>query len=155
MSQRNPFKLFVSHLWQDQDDYFRVFEYLESTTNFYYLNYSKPAQKPAGTKEDLKAELRRQIEPAETVIILSSMYEDFREWIEFEVNAAQAMNKPLIVMERFGTGDVPDWLRDRADEIGEWNHRSIEDAVRRTARHEDTNRWEVIEFDWPTEEGKD
>ena len=111
MSQRNPFKLFVSHLWQDQDDYFRVFEYLESTTNFYYLNYSKPAQKPAGTKEDLKAELRRQIEPAETVIILSSMYEDFREWIEFQVNAAQAMNKPLIVMkglepETFPTGFV-------------------------------------------------
>ncbi len=149
MSQRNPFRLFVSHIWQEHEDYYRVFEYLESTTNFYYLNYSKPDSKPAGTKEDLKGELRRQIEPTETVIVLSSLYEPFREWIEFQVNAAQAMKKPVVVLEQFGTGDVPEWLRNRADEIAEWNHRSIEDAVRRTARHEDTNRWEVVEFDWP------
>ena len=33
-----------------------------------------------------------------------------------------------------------------ADEIVEWNERSIADAIRRQARHEDTTRWDVIEF---------
>ena len=33
-----------------------------------------------------------------------------------------------------------------ADEIIEWNERSIADAIRRQARHEDTGRWDVIDF---------
>lgn len=155
MSQRNPFRLFVSHVWEDHEDYHKVFEYLESTSNFFYQNYSAPERKPAGGKEDLKAELRRQMEYAETVIVLSSLYDRQREWVEYQVNAAKAANKPVIVMETFGSSRVPEWLRGHADEIAEWNARSIEDAIRRTARHEDTNRWEVVEFDWPEDEKPD
>jgi len=33
-----------------------------------------------------------------------------------------------------------------SDEIVEWNERSIADAIRRQARHEDTTRWDTIDF---------
>jgi hypothetical protein len=29
MSQANPLRIFVTHLWETTDDYLRVFEYLE------------------------------------------------------------------------------------------------------------------------------
>jgi len=147
MSQNDPYRIFVSHVWAKDDDYLRLFEYLESTNNFFYRNYSRPDQAPSGDKEAMRAELRRQIEPVETVIILSSLYKPHQDWIEFQMNAAQALKKPLIVMEPFGDDEIPEAVRSRADEIGHWSARSIEDAIRRTSRHEDTQRWDVIEWD--------
>ncbi len=38
MSQQNPIRLFVSHSFKPDDDYLRVFEYLESAVNFFYKN---------------------------------------------------------------------------------------------------------------------
>jgi hypothetical protein len=59
VSKTNPIKLFVSHAWEDDEDYFRVFEYLESDANFYYQNYSTPDRRPAsGDKEALREDLR-------------------------------------------------------------------------------------------------
>lgn len=151
MPQSDPYRLFVTHVWQEDDDYFRVFEYLESNPNFYYRNYSRPHQRPEGGGEALRESLREQIRPVETVIVLPGLYAQHQDLIEFQVNAAQAMEKPVLVMEPFGAGEIPEWLKSRADETAEWDARSIEDAVRRTARQEDTSRWEVIEFDWPEE----
>ena len=64
MSQSNPIKLFVSHAWEENDDYLRVFEYLESDSNFYYVNFSTPDKPPAaGDRESLREDLRKQIAP--------------------------------------------------------------------------------------------
>ena len=73
--------LFVTHLWENTDDYLRVFEYLESARNFFYRNYSTPEHRPVGDKEALKEDLRKQIAPVEAVIALSSLYEtEYRTW---------------------------------------------------------------------------
>ena len=38
VSQNNPIRVFVSHLYAPDDEYLRVFEYLESAPNFFYTN---------------------------------------------------------------------------------------------------------------------
>ena len=68
ISQQNPVRLFVSHVFEPSDDYHRVFEYLESSHNFYYRNCSDPEHKPE-SREAMKEELRRQIALAEVVIV--------------------------------------------------------------------------------------
>ena len=47
MSQRDPIRVFVTHCFEEGDDYLRVFEYLESAQNFYYNNCSAPEVQPA------------------------------------------------------------------------------------------------------------
>src|SRR5258708_29388440 len=74
MAAANAVRLFVTHLWEDSDDYLRVFEYLESARNFFYRNTSKPELRPDGDKEALKESLRKQIAPVEVVVALSSLY---------------------------------------------------------------------------------
>jgi MTH538 TIR-like domain (DUF1863) len=146
ISQTNPVRLFVSHVFEETDDYLRVFEYLESSHNFYYLNCSDPDKRPAG-EPAMKEELRRQIGLAETVIITSSTYRTQREWIDFELNCAKGLNKPVIVLEVFGVKEkLPVQLEALADEIVGWDERLLCDAIRRTARHEETTRWDTIEF---------
>ena len=59
----------------------------------------------------------------------------------------RAADKPVIVLEYFGVKEkLPVQLEALSDERVEWNERSIADAIRRQARHEDTARWDVIDF---------
>jgi len=80
MSQANPVRLFVTHVWENSDDYLRVFEYLESARNFFYRNYSTPDKRPSGDREALREDLRRQIAPVEAVLVIQ-MDHDFRRFL--------------------------------------------------------------------------
>jgi len=147
MSQADPIRLFVTHLWEPGDEYLRVFEYLESSRNFFYRNYSAPEKRPSGDKEAAKEELRRQIAPVEAVIGLSSLFDRDRDLLTFQLLYGQASQKPVVLLKPFGSQKpVPKELADLADEIVEWDERALVDAVRRQARHEDTTRWDTIEF---------
>jgi hypothetical protein len=147
MSQAHPIRLFITHVWEVSEDYLRVFEYLESAKNFFYRNYSKPERPPVQDKEALKEELRRQIAPVECVIALPDQFERSQDLLTFQLLYAQASSKPVVLMKRFGNAAaVPKQLADLANEVVEWDERALVDAVRRQARHEDTARWDTIEF---------
>jgi len=147
MSQENPIRLFVTHAWEHSDEYLRVFEYLESARNFFYRNTSTPEQRPVGDREALRENLRGQIAPAEAVIGLASLYDKHQDLVTFQLLYAQACHKPVVLMRSFGASKaVPKALADLANEVIDWDERALVDAVRRQARHEDTARWDVIEF---------
>ncbi|HYB32432.1 MAG TPA: hypothetical protein VED45_03285 [Steroidobacteraceae bacterium] len=147
MSQANPLRLFVTHAWETSDDYLRVFEYLESARNFFYKNYSTPERRPSGDKEALRENLRQQIAPAEAVIALSSLFDTHQDLLTFELAFTHASHKPVILMKPFGARkEVPKALLDLASEVVEWDERALVDAIRRQARHEETTRWDTIEF---------
>lgn len=148
MSESNPVRLFVSHLYAPDEAYFRVFEYLESAINFFYKNCAMPDKPPRSMeREALKEDLRKQINEAEVVMILGDLYARDPILIHFQALYAKSCDKPVIVMEPFGTGKpIPKELRELADEVVGWNGREMADKIRQQARHEDTTRWDVIEF---------
>jgi hypothetical protein len=147
VSQANPIRIFVTHCWETSDDYLRVFEYLESQRNFFYRNFSKPEEHPSGDKEALRESLRRQIAPAEAIIGLSSLFDAHQDLLTFQLLFAQASHKAVVLMKPFGARkDVPKALLDLANEVVDWDERALVDAIRRQARHEDTTRWDTIEF---------
>jgi nucleoside 2-deoxyribosyltransferase len=147
MSEANPIRLFVTHGWEESEDYLRVFEFLESARDFFYRNCSVLEPRPQGDKEKIREALRAQIRPAEIVIALGSMVYQDAEQLEFEMTFAQAVRKPVLLVPRFGKASVlPPKLTALATEIGEWDSRALVDAVRRLARGEATNRWDVVEF---------
>ena len=148
MSAKNPIRLFVTHAFTSHIDYLRVFEYLESSPNFFYRNCSVPDHPPAGGgKEAIKEEYRTQLKTAEVVVVLSSLYVENEYWTTYQMDAAQANNLPLVAMEPFGGNmKVPPEVAKRAAEVIGWNERVMIDAIRRQARHEETQRWDTIEF---------
>lgn len=148
MSEKNPIRLYVTHAFASHPDYHRVFEYLETLPNFFYRNCSVPDHLPQGAgKEALKEEYRTQLKTAEVVIVLSSLYLDNQFWTTYQMDAAQASNLPLVAMEPFGGNiEVPAEITKRAAEVVGWNDRLMVDAIRRQARHENTARWDTIEF---------
>jgi hypothetical protein len=143
----NPIRLFVTHAWAENDDYTRVFEYLEASGKFYYVNTSLPHAKQPIDKESQREELRRQIAPCEVVIVLPAVYRAAPELVLFQMNFAKAADRPIVSMENFGsTEPVAKVIKDLADEVSAWNERNVIDALRRQARHQESTRWDTIEF---------
>jgi hypothetical protein len=148
MASGDPIRVFVTHAWQESDDYLRVFEYLESARNFRYFNCSAPGRRPdARAVEAERDELRRQIGTSEAVIALASMLPAESALLHFEINFAKSGDKPVIMLPAFG-GELalPAEFRGLADENVAWDERAIVDALRRQARHQESTRWDTIDF---------
>jgi hypothetical protein len=149
MSESDPVRIYVSHMFTDHPDYHRVFEYLESVENFFYINCSNPESLPdSGGLEAIKNTLLDQIRSAEIFVLISTMFAENQNLISFEMDAAEAADVPIVALEPFGgLGTVPAEIQARCTETVEWNDRTMVDTILRVARDEDTHRWEVIEFD--------
>jgi hypothetical protein len=148
MSQRDPIRVFVTHGFEESDDYVRVFEYLESARNFYYRNCGNLSVTDLGRSQDaVRDELRRQINAAEVVIALSSLYSRQPDLLVFELHYAKASDKPVVFLSLFGR-EQPKLkaLEGLIDESIAWDERALVDSVKRQARHEETTRWDTIEF---------
>jgi antiphage defense system Thoeris ThsB-like protein len=148
MSQQDPIRIFVTHCWQDSDDYQRVFEYVESNPNFFYRNSSTPDKPPtSGDTEVVREDLRKQINQAEMVIALAGLYSEQPDLTIFQMNYAKSQRKPVLLLPPFGSrAELPKLLTDRADESTGWEKRGLIDAIKRLARHENTARYDTIEF---------
>jgi hypothetical protein len=146
-SPANPIRLFVTHAWVDTDDYTRIFEYLEASGTFYYQNTSQPEAKRPIDKESQREDLRRQIAPSEVVVVVPGAYFAAPELVLFQITFAKAADRPILAMENFGSVEpLPKAITDMADEVSAWNERNLIDALRRQARHQETTRWDTIEF---------
>jgi hypothetical protein len=146
--ENDPIRVFVAHNFRESDEYLRVFEFLESVERFFYVNVSKPENVPtSGGMEAIKDEYISQIKESEAIIVNASFYIANPDLAEYQMLVAEANNKPIIALMAFGAmHDTPQALIDKAAEHVPWNEREIVDALKRQARHEDTARWETIEF---------
>jgi hypothetical protein len=148
MSEDNPIRVYAVHGWQKDEDYVRLFEYLESAGNFFYQAMSDPdAPPPQGdgvaARRTLINELLRE---SECVICMAGTWERYNDWSRFTVDAARALDLPVIAIEHFGPKNMHIQLKALAEETVGWDSRTIVDAIRRQARHEETMRFDTIEF---------
>src|ERR1700727_2742047 len=146
-TRHNPIRLFVTHAWEENDDYVRVFEYLEASGTFYYVNTSQPQAKRPIDKKSKPKDRARQIAPCEFIVVLPAVYRLAPELVMFQMNFAKAADKPIVSMENFGsTEPLAKAIKDLADEVSAWNERNLIDALRRQARQQETPRWGTIDF---------
>lgn len=148
MSQHEPFRIFVTHGWDESDDYLRVFEYLESAQGFYYRNCSVPGEVSSNASAEIQREsLRGQIAKAEVVVALASQFATRFDLLVFEMTFAQATRKPVLLLRPFGGGAaLPPNLTDLTNVVLDWDERALVDAIRELARGERSGRWDVVEF---------
>ena len=156
MSEQNPIRVFVTHAFEETDDYLRVFEFLESVERFFYLNVSKPENMPEqGGLDALKDELIQQIKASEAVVVIADVYDRQPELVNYMMDVAEANHIGIVALKPFGgMSETAPQVAERAKEQIEWNDRELVDAIKRQGRGEDTARWEVIDFPGWTAEGE-
>ena len=148
MSESNPIRVFVTHAFEESEDYLRVFEFLESVDRFYYTNVSKPENvSSGGGLEAIKDELIEQILKSEIVVIVHDVFALQPDLARYMMDVAAANDIVMIAIKPFGgVAETAEEVVERVSEHLEWNARAIVDTVSFLARGTETQRWEVVDF---------
>ena len=125
------YKTFISHAWKHDDEYYRIEQMLNDAPNFNWDNLSVPRHDPILNVNQLAAELHNQMRPADIFIILGGMYVAHSDWIQYEINFARRIGRPILGIRPWGSTVVPVAVQNGADEIVGWNSSSIVSAIRR------------------------
>jgi hypothetical protein len=132
MPQLHRYRLFISHAWRYHDDYARIVEMLDDAPRFIYSNYSVPRDDSYDGmgNDELYEQLRKQIRPVESVVILGGLYVSYSNWIRFEINFAKRLQKPIIGVKPWGSTRTPKAVKQSANVIVGWNTSTIVSAIR-------------------------
>lgn len=133
-SLRN-YHILISHSWDYSKQYETISGWLNATPYFLWTDYSVPITRPLSVSgvNDLKQKIRNRISLCSCVIILSGMYVAYSDWIDFEIDTAVAMGKPIIGVKPWGQERIPTKVQNNASILIGWNSASVVDAVRRYA----------------------
>jgi len=127
------YQTFISHAWNYDADYYRIEQMLNEAPNFDWHNLSVPRHDPILNADQLAAELHNQMRPADIFIILGGMYVAHSSWIQYEVNFARRIGRPILGIRPWGSTVIPLAVQNGADEVVGWNSASIVSAIRRLA----------------------
>ncbi len=135
MPKLKTYRLFISHAWSHNAEYYRLQKLLDEAARFKFQNYSVPEHDPidGSTTTALKNQLLRQIRPVNIVLILAGMYANHSDWIQFEIDSAKNLNKPIIGISPWGQRRKPLIVQDSVNEMVNWNTNSIVRAIRKRA----------------------
>ena len=135
MPYLKPYRLFISHAWKYTDEYQRLTNMLDEAKFFRWHNYSVTELSPIETEssEYLMKKIKDKIKPVQAVIIISGMYVNYREWMQYEMATSFNYGKPIIGIEPWGSKRVPTNIRTLASVMVKWNTKSIVRAIREYA----------------------
>ena len=135
MPKLRNYHILISHSWDYNTDYATIKEWLDNATYFTWTDYSVPLTKPldVNSERELKDKLRNRIALCSCVIILSGMYFSYSEWMDFEIDTAIALGKPIIGVKPRGQERIPSKVSNNADIMVGWNSNSVVQAVRNFA----------------------
>lgn len=132
MPSLRDYHILISHSWDYNSDYDKIKEWLDNANNFEWTNYSVPFTNPLDVrgKRELKEKLCNRISICSCVIILSGMYVSYSEWIDYEIDIAIELGKPIIGVKPRGQERIPSKVSNNADVMVGWNSSGLVQAVR-------------------------
>ena len=119
-SESKSYNIFVSHIGKEEEEYSIFLEKLSSAHDFEYKN--------SGILEKIN-DIEEQINSVGIVIILSGLYNKYKDIIKKQLDLAMDLDKPIIVIRPYGMEDVPLDLEGIADDIVGWNAPCIVDSI--------------------------
>ncbi len=125
--------IFISHAWQYNEHYYKLVGWFDKESNFLWRNCSVPSHDalPDNTKKGLEKGITKQIRPAQIIIILGGMYAAHSNWIDYEIQEAQRMEKLIIGIKPWGQRRVPRNVQNSSSiPMVSWNRENIIKAVR-------------------------
>lgn len=132
MPSLKDYHILISHSWDYSRHYKIISEWLDATPFFRWTDYSVPITRPLTVSgvNDLKEKIINRISLCSCVIILSGMYVAYSNWIDFEIDVANDLEKPIIGVKPWGQERIPTKVQNNADIMVGWNSNSVVNAVR-------------------------
>lgn len=125
-------RLFISHSWSYNERYNSMVSLLINRPYFEWTNYSVPEVKAFApmVSEAMKEQLRNQIRPVQCVIIIGGMWTNHSDWIQFEMDFARSIGKPILGVRPRSALVMPTAVVAVSNKVVYWNADSIVAGIR-------------------------
>lgn len=132
MPELKNYHILISHSWSYSKQYNTIVGWLDEALNFKWSNHSVSLDNPLDTKTKsaLKEQLTKQIRGCNAIVVVSGMYALYSEWIDYEINEAIRMRKPIIGIKPWGNERVPLKIQNDATVLVSWNSANLISAIR-------------------------
>jgi hypothetical protein len=123
-------RIFISHSWKHDRDYWSLLEKME-IKEFRFYNHSIPYddQLDADTAKQIETGLWKQMKWCSSVLVLAGSHAS-KYWVKKEVEIAQKLGKKIIAVRPWGNHNVPQYLRQGANEIIGFNSKTIIEKIK-------------------------
>lgn len=120
-------RLFISHSWTYSERYNSMVSLLNNRLFFEWQNYSVPESKAfVGLNANgLAEQIKNQIRPVQCVVIIGGMWTNHSDWIQFEMDFAKSIGKPILAVRPRSAKVMPQAVVNIADAVVNWNGDSI------------------------------
>lgn len=136
--------VFISHSWTYSGHYDKLAKWIFFSdwsvdgVQLDFRDYSVPRDNPihnAPSDRKLKEAINRHISPRSVVVIPTGMYTSHSKWIQAEIFASAAMEKPILGVDPWGQQRRASVVADAADEVVGWNSKSVVNGIWRLHRN--------------------
>ena len=96
------YNVFITHGWQDDEEYSEVVSWIKNSEIADQINITSMTDKASLDAADghtLRLALSDQIEAADCVIILGSMYAKYAGWLDHEFVTSKNLDKRIILIK--------------------------------------------------------
>lgn len=122
------YHIFISHSWNYSNHYETIKKWI-TDSNITVSDYSIPETKAFDpmSKRALQAELFQQIKNASVVVVIAGGYVAYSEWLQFEIETADSLGKPILAIKPFGNSTWPTALLSCKTDVHyvSWNSNSF------------------------------
>jgi hypothetical protein len=126
------YNVFISHSWSHHSD-LEALRNLINLRAYFHASYSEVSRdEPINSLNAsyIKTRLKEKLQSSDVIIALAGIYASHSEWMEWELDTAQALGKKIIGLVPRGNERVSTMVSSRSSSIIRWNTESIITAIR-------------------------
>lgn len=123
------YKIFISHSWNYNNDYYTVENWLDENITWQNMSVPEHDALECANNSELKEKLDNRIRLSSGILILSGMYVNHSGWINTEIELALKYNKPIIGIKPRGNERTPTIISENAN-IVNWNSTSVINTIK-------------------------
>ncbi|WAW10951.1 TIR domain-containing protein [Oxalobacter vibrioformis] len=131
------YPLFVSYSWLPDDGTQRLYGLLENyrirhVPDFAYELFSVSKDDPVQhlpSKKALAMAIEEKMRPCSCLLILAGVFEEYKRWIDLELDTAKKLKKPVILVEAADPKHTSSKEKRAAVKIVKWDVQELGEAI--------------------------
>lgn len=131
------YPLFVSYGWLPDDGTQRLYSLLENyrirhVPDFSYQLSSISKDDPVQhlpSKKALAMAIEEKMRPCSCLVVLAGVFEEYKRWIDLELDIAKKLKKPVILVEAADPKHTSAKEKRNAQKIVKWDAKELGEAI--------------------------
>lgn len=131
------YSLFVSYGWLPDDGTQRLYGLLENyrishASDFTYELFSVSKDDPIQqlpSKKALAMAIEEKMRPCSCLVVLAGVFEDYKRWIDLELDIAKKLKKPVVLVEAAAPKYTSAREKREAKKIVKWDAQALGEAI--------------------------